>query len=413
MPPSVVAIVRSESYERGTVARALTECLELLGGLTRWVGPGKRVLIKINHLGDHTPEEAIIVHPVVTELLASLCKAVGAEVVVGDGLGRSGLEGFCQSGTLAATQAAGVTLVNFKGSPYPSVPVQGRFLSQVPVAQAVQDADVVINLAKMKTHVLTLLTGAVKNTYGYPPVGLCQNLHRQYATPAEFAQVVVDVFQARPPDLAVVDAVVALEGYGPSRGGRPKPVGLLLASEDAVALDAVLGALMGLGPDEVATTVNASQRGLGEGDLGRIEIRGVALAGARPRGFALPERVIRAGRLLAALPRPLHRALRRLSRETMAVPEVVTAHCIACGLCVHHCPTGAAQLVAGEKAARIDRNLCISCFCCQEFCESDAIRLTHRPIGALILFVSALFPPLRRGLRSVWQGLWERRRAKR
>jgi uncharacterized protein (DUF362 family) len=264
----VVAIVRSESYERGTVARALTECLELLGGLTRWVGPGKRVLIKINHLGDHTPEEAIIVHPVVTELLASLCKAVGAEVVVGDGLGRSGLEGFCQSGTLAATQAAGVTLVNFKGSPYPSVPVQGRFLSQVPVAQAVQDADVVINLAKMKTHVLTLLTGAVKNTYGYPPVGLCQNLHRQYATPAEFAQVVVDVFQARPPDLAVVDAVVALEGYGPSRGGRPKPVGLLLASEDAVALDAVLGALMGLGPDEVATTVNASQRGLGEGDLG-------------------------------------------------------------------------------------------------------------------------------------------------
>jgi uncharacterized protein (DUF362 family)/Pyruvate/2-oxoacid:ferredoxin oxidoreductase delta subunit len=413
VPPSVVAIVRCESYERETVARALTECLELLGGLSRWVRPRARVLVKINHLGDHTPEEAIVVHPLVTELLAGMCKAGGAHVVVGDGLGRSGLEGFGKSGTLKATEAAGVTLVNFKGSPHPSVPVPGRFLSQVPVAQAVLDAEVVISLAKMKTHVLTLLTGAIKNTYGYPPVGLCQSLHRRYATPADFAQVVVDVFQARPPDLTVVDAVVALEGYGPSRGGRPKPVKLLLASEDAVALDAVLGELMGYGGSEVPTTVAASRRGLGEGDRARIEIRGVGLAEARPKKFALPERVIRAGRLLSALPRPLYQAFRRLSRETIAVPEVLTAHCIACGLCVRHCPTGAAQMVRGEKAAHIDRNLCISCFCCQEFCESDAIGLTHRPMGALILFVGGFFPPVRRALRSVWQGLVRRRRGKR
>jgi len=175
----------------------------------------------------------------------------------------------------------------------------------------------------------------------------------------------------------------------------------------------VLGALMGLGPEEVATTVNASQRGLGEGDLASIEIRGVGLAEARPQRFALPERVIRAGRLLSALPRPLYRALRRLSRDTMAVPQVLTAHCVACGLCVRHCPTGAAQILRGEKAARIDRNPCISCFCCQEFCESDAIRLTHRPVGALILFASGLFPAVRRALASVWQGLGPKPRGKR
>ena len=413
VPPSVVAIVRCESYERETVARALAQCLELVGGLSRWVGPGKRVLIKINHLGDHAPEEAIIVHPLVTELLARLCEAQGAEVAVGDGLDRSGLEGFRRSGTLDASEAAGATLVNFKGSPYPSVAVRGRFLSQVPVAQAVLDADVVVNLVKMKTHVLTLLTGAIKNTYGYPPVGLRQSLHRQYASPADFAQVAVDIFQARPPDLNLVDAVVGLEGYGPSRGGRPKPMGLLLASEDAVALDAVLGALMGLDAGDIATTAVAAERGLGVGDLARIDIRGVPLEEARPREFALPERVMQAEKLLAALPAPVMRLLRGLSRETMAVPEVVRARCIACGLCVRHCPTGAAQMLPDRKAARISRALCISCFCCQEFCESDAIRLTHRPLGAAVLSVSAFFQVLRRGLRRVWRAVTGSRRGRR
>jgi uncharacterized protein (DUF362 family)/ferredoxin len=357
------------------------------------------VLLKINHLGDHPPEEAIIVHASLTRALAALLKDAGAEVTLGDGLDRPGLEGFRRSGTLEAAEEAGVRLTNFRGDPYPPMPARGRFLSEVPIAEAVQKADVVVNLVKMKTHVLTLLTGAIKNTYGHLPAGLRSSLHREYVSPPDFAQAVVDVYQARPPDVHVVDAVVALEGYGPSRGGDPKQVGLILASEDAVALDAVLGSLMGLAPGDVYTTRAAAERGLGVDDLARIEIRGPSLDEVRPGDYALPERTLRAGRFISALPGPLLRVCRGLSQATAAVPEVRASACIACGLCVRHCPTGAARMVRGGQRARIDRNLCISCFCCQEFCESDAIRLTHRPIGSAILFVGQALRRIRRILR--------------
>lgn len=413
---ATVAVACCDDYEPATVGRALRQCLEHLGGVGRWVRPGKRLLLKINHLGNHPPEDSIVVHPSVTQALAELLKEAGAQVTVGDGLDRPGLEGFRRSGTLEAAENAGVELVNFKGRPYPSVPVPpaGGLLAgrRVPIAEAVREADAVVNLVKMKTHVLTLLTGAIKNTYGYLPEGLRSNLHREYVSPSDFAQVVVDVFQARPPDLHVVDAVVALEGYGPSRGGDPKPVGLILASEDAVALDAVLGSLMGLAPGDVVTTRVAGERGLGVDDLERIDIVGPALKEVRPAEFALPERTLRAGRLLAGLPRPLLRVCRGLSQATTAVPEVVESACIGCGLCVRHCPTGAARMLADRsngsvgKVARIDRNLCISCFCCQEFCESDAIRLTHRPVGATILFVEKVLRTLRRGIRFL--GRWLR-----
>lgn len=405
---ATVAVACCDDYEPATVGRALRQCLEHLGGVGRWARPGKRLLLKINHLGNHPPEEAIVVHPSVTQALAELLKEAGARVTVGDGLDRPGLEGFRQSGTLDAAENAGVELINFKGSPYPSVPIRGRFLTQVPIAEAVREADAVVNLVKMKTHVLTLLTGAIKNTYGYLPEGLRSNLHRKYVSPSDFAQVVVDVFQTRPPDLHVVDAVVALEGYGPSRGGDPKPVGLILASEDAVALDAVLGSLMGYGPGEVVITRAAAERGLGVEDLANIDVLGLDLEDVRPADFALPERTLRAGRLLAGLPRPLLRVCRGLSQATTAVPEVVESACIGCGLCVRHCPAGAARMLADRKVAGIDRNLCISCFCCQEFCESDAIRLTHRPVGATILFVEKVLRTLRRGIRSL--GRWLRRK---
>ena len=384
--PVRVALVRCTTYAPEQLKNAISMALNNIGSLAEVVKPGQRVLLKINHLGSHPPEAAVTTHPAFLRAVVELVREITDDIVVADGLSRPGLEGFTLSGILAMAREIGVEHLNFKGNGYREVckPTY-EMVKSLPIAESALDADVIITLPKLKTHMLCLMTGAVKNNYGFLPERLRVNLHGQLVYPQDFSNLVVDIFEARKPDLVIMDAVVAMEGTGPGSAGMPKKLGLVLAGRDSVAVDAVASAVMGLDPKDVASTRHASRRGLGEADLSRIEIMGETLAASR-RTFRLPANRMLMDAVLARLPRPFVRVLQLVLRRMRECPRIVTTKCIGCGLCVEHCAEAAVTVVDGK--AKIDYRKCIACFCCQEFCESDAVGTRRRPLGGVLTFVS-------------------------
>ena len=130
-----------------------------------------------------------------------------------------------------------------------------------------------INIAKMKTHELTKITCGIKNMFGCVPGLHKVSYHLSCPAPADFAKALVELFARIKPAITIVDAVVAMEGSGPSNG-KLRDVKKLVASTDAVSVDAVCSKIMGQEPLEIDTTRFADQMGLGEGHLENIEIIG-------------------------------------------------------------------------------------------------------------------------------------------
>ena len=220
-----------------------------------------------------------------------------------------------------------------------------------------------VSVPKFKTHSLTTLTCAIKNSYGFLLGAEKARLHRAAKSREAFSRTVVDVFALRPPDMVICDAILAMQGNGPSSRDIFH-YGYLFASTDAVALDAVASRVMGLEPKDVLTTAIAAQRGLGTADLAQVQIDGELKV---VPGFKLPGTLTRsrffnflarvAGGLVVSEPRP----------------DLNT--CLRCALCREHCPTEAIKL---DPFPVIERQKCIRCYCCLEFCPHEAMKLSPR-----------------------------------
>ena len=369
-----VAVVRAEAYEPRGLRATVERALGLLGGIEGFVPRGAKVFVKVNLLPPPSPpERAIITHPAFTEAVLSLLRELTPRITVGDDV--HGPQSFELSGYRDVCARLGVELLNLRERGFTEIRVDGFVLEKVYIAKAVLEADVIVNLPKLKTHSLTVFTGAVKNFYGIVPAGLRTKLHGDHPKPEEFSQLLVDIFSVVRPALTVMDAVVAMEGAGPANG-EPRRVGLVIASGDAVAVDATAQSIVGLNPMRVWTTRHAHLRGLGVGNPGEIEVLGEDLSSARAEDFRLPPA---AGEVVGRFPRTF---TRWATRHLQARPVVVSARCVGCGACVRACPTGAASLV--NRRARIDKRSCIRCMCCHEACRYNAIELHIDPLGRLL-----------------------------
>ncbi|HEY5998286.1 MAG TPA: DUF362 domain-containing protein, partial [bacterium] len=302
--------------------------------------------------------------------LVAALRRRGAQVAVGDNPGAraygSSRRCFADAGLLAAAGDAFVEL----GATTARVRLASGTVADAVVSRAVLEADYLVTVPKLKTHCLTLLTGAVKNSYGILAGAEKARLHAAARTPARFAAVLADVCAVRRPDLAVMDAIVAMAGDGPTHG-RPHPLGLLLASDDPVALDATAARIIGVAPERVEHLRAAVARGLGLLAAEAIRVDGPAEPAA---GFALPS-TFRAGLLTWAANAVVFNVLRR-SRLRVDVRE-----CRRCGACAAACPTGAMEQRAGGY--RIDEARCQHCYCCAELCPAGAVEVLGA-VGALL-----------------------------
>jgi ferredoxin len=250
---------------------------------------------------------------------------------------------------------------------------EAKYVDGIPVSRYVFDTDLFISVPKFKTHCVTTITGAVKNVYG-TVVGLYKaQQHSHSPKEEEFARVIAKVYAAAKPGLTVMDAVVAMEGDGPS-GGTPRPVGLIMAGTDAVALDSCAARVIGLRPFDVLTTKEAHMRKLGEGDPERIDIVGEEIDGFILKDFSMPQTA-----LFKALPNPVLKFFAGLIRF---MPVIDASRCRRCGLCKESCPVRAITIT--KEICKINHRICVKCLCCHELCPYRAIDMRRNLLARML-----------------------------
>ena len=325
---------------------------------------GKRVLIKPNMLGPYPPDKGVTTHPSLIRSLVKGLRRREAICLVGDNPGMNGYAANerCAriTGILEAAEGAYVNLAK------ESVQVSGKsaLVDKLVVSKAVLDADLLINVPKFKTHVQTRITGAVKNMFGILVGAEKARVHLSVPRPRQFSEALVDIYRIRVPDLAIMDAVVGMEGNGPSSRDL-RPVGKVLASLNGISLDGLMAAMMGFPAKSVDYLDIAAGQGLGEIDPARMEIQG---SWAPLPEFRSPLPFISRGGLGTWVNRLLYRPL---VKPRLKVRGDL---CTQCGVCLEHCP---AQALSPGKVPHLDEKKCISCYCCFELCPHQAIELTR------------------------------------
>jgi uncharacterized protein (DUF362 family)/NAD-dependent dihydropyrimidine dehydrogenase PreA subunit len=391
MKKAKVAIARVSDYKSDEISAGLKKALALIGGLEKIIKPRSKVFVKINHLSpSSSPDKGIVTHPAFTREVLRLLKEFDLQITVGDDIHSRGKDGFLISGYRQVCEELGVRLVNLKEIGFREIDCNGRLLRKAYVSPLVLEADYILNLPKLKTHSFTMFTGAVKNMFGIIPQGLRLDYHRTYVRNDVFCQMLIDLFSCAPPQLTIMDGITAMEGEGPS-GGNVKKVGLIFASQDAVALDAVATKIVGFDPLDIYTTFHAQERGLGIGAIENIEIVGENIHEVQIKDFK--QSAVAINLLRREIPSFLYAYLQA---QLKLIPEVSPEKCTACLECVEICPVQAAQ--PGQSSAWIDKNRCIHCMCCHEVCQFQAIELKQLPIGRVIRGGGFLY----RKLKSLW-----------
>lgn len=361
---SRVVVAACASYDRATVAAALAEALEAMGGIAAVVQAGQTVLIKPNLLSARAPELAVTTHPeLVRQVILQCVRAGAARIWVGDSPAGQHAEAtlWARTGMTTAVADTPAVLKSWHTQQMPLACEQ----DVLAIPAWYPEVDVVISLPKLKTHALTTLTCGLKNVFGIVSGQAKAGFHSTYPSPQSISAFLVRVYGVLTPHLTIVDAVVAMEGNGPSNG-QPLPVGVLLASRDAVALDATACTALRLAPAAVPMIRLAAQAGLGNLDAARIECIGSgtdALRAARLRPSV--------ARYLRHIPEPLFRFVTRWLRLRPVIQERL---CVKCGICTDTCPRHAIREQASGYPS-IEPATCIVCFCCMESCPRGAIAM--------------------------------------
>ncbi|MDD5246238.1 MAG: DUF362 domain-containing protein [Candidatus Omnitrophica bacterium] len=361
---SSVSLVKCSSYEPTEVYRSVARAIELLGGISGFIKPRSRVLIKPNLLLPKEPEFGITTHPEVVRAVIRLLKQIDCEITIGDGPSVFGghfedIDRVYQtSGMKKIAEEENVRLVRFSGRQQ-----KGKFAFPA----CLDECDHLVNIPKFKTHGFMLLTGALKNLFGLVSCGQKLHLHKSHVYPVEFARVLAEIYASAKPSLNIIDAVVAMEGSGPGTCGKLRQTGLFMAGADGVALDAVMARIAGVDPFDVLSTKEAAARGLGNGELEKIDILGEELKEVIGAPFLLPD----TGASLAnKIPKPIVKLALKLIRY---FPCIEYDNCVSCATCVKACPNKAIRMKKGKPV--FDYSKCIACFCCQEVCPAAAVKI--------------------------------------
>lgn len=367
--PAVVVLKKCPDYNSENVYMAVKEAVDRLGGINKFVKRGMKVLIKPNLVMKKAPDEAATTHPSVVEAIARIVSEAGGNAVIADNPGGiitervlKGIYTVC--GMESAAEKSGAQL-NYDLEETELQYSEGKYLKKIIVSRPFADADVIINVPKLKTHGQMVYTGAVKNMFGAVPGVLKAEYHFRMQEHRNFANALIDIFLSTKTTLNIMDAVVGMDGHGPT-AGNPKHIGLIIASENAFELDYTALNVTGISPYDVPIIREAIERKLCPSSIKEIHIEGEDLDSVKIHGFKVPH--LGALRTIRFFD---NRAFNLISKALRPSPVFIHAKCIGCRECANNCPAKIIEMVNNRPV--LDMSKCIRCFCCQELCPVKAV----------------------------------------
>ncbi|MEA2104111.1 MAG: DUF362 domain-containing protein [Candidatus Cloacimonadota bacterium] len=335
------------------------------------------ILLKPNLLGAYDPERSVTSHPIFVAAVIEILKDYNISISIFDNPGGS-------SKYKDVIQKTGMERVAKKYNVNLLEPVSGiKTFGSDPeyiISNRFLESEAIINLCKMKTHSYTFFTGAIKNTFGVVPGIAKANYHKLAPNPTNFAHYIVDIYNIVRDKIIfnLMDGIYGMDGDGPSNG-KSKNFGVILGSENAIALDFVATRMMGYNPYKIPITTIAAQSN-------SINLDEIIFEGDFEPDFILPDvnikTSIRTNLILRSLSAPFKNIIKKFF---WTIPEFSEEKCNQCSQCVNFCPVNALSWQEKSSAPVIDAEKCILCLCCVENCPQNAVTIKKSFLSKILI----------------------------
>ena len=382
MSTPTVYIEKSDSYT-SNVEESLLHIIRPFGWPEK--AAGKRVVIKVNLIHGSPPEKAAVTHPILVKALCDLLVEAGAaSVVIGDSPGGIYTVPYlnhvyklaqmtqCESEHVRLNQDVGTRETNYE---------KAFILHNFAYTSYLDDAELLIDFCKLKTHGMMGMSAAIKNMFGTIPGTTKPEYHMRFPNSTDFSKMLLDIYNYWHPDLCIVDAIEGMEGNGPTQG-TPKHVGCLIAGENGLDVDLVCAGIIHLKPADIPLLEVAEQLGLFEkGRQDTLQTGGEDWHDFIQRDYrnVAVKSDIEFGGKGGLFGRGVRSVVRIFLKSR---PQVHKKECIGCQKCFQVCPARA--ITMKDKKPVIDRSVCIKCFCCQEFCPVGAMKVRRTPLARML-----------------------------
>jgi uncharacterized protein (DUF362 family)/Pyruvate/2-oxoacid:ferredoxin oxidoreductase delta subunit len=358
-----IGLVKCDDYNKAN--NAVREAVALLGGISAFIKPSERILIKPNLLSPKDPLKAVTTHPEIVRAIIKLMKEAGAIPIVGDSPGGAirniknvwevtGMEKVCRE--------ENIELINFEAVGSKDFDIGDKNIKKVNFSNAVLDCDGIINLPKLKTHMLMGFSAGIKNFYGIVPGLIKVEYHKYTSKNKDFANLLANIylFFKNKVRFTLIDAILSMEGNGPS-AGEVRKTDLIAISQDTAVLDAYLMKELNydISSSDLLKTLNMTAE-----IINKVEVLGKSPKDFNFQKFKFPNL-----RKLDIFPKPIIQMLGKLLWVKASINRNI---CVKCLLCTKACPVGAIQSKGGDYP-HVNIKKCISCFCCHEMCPKKAI----------------------------------------
>ena len=223
-------------------------------GITEDQFKGKRVLIKPNLVEPHKGLGHINTHPMVIRATVELFLRMGAgNVMVAEGAGhRRDTHLILEDSGLAQVLVEDrIPFMDLNNATVQRILNSGTYtgLKELILPSAVINADILVSLAKLKTHHWAGATLSMKNMFGIMP-GMIYGWPKNVLHYAGIHRSILDINSTVRPHLSIVDGIIGMEGDGPIMG-TPIQSNVLVMGTNSVAVDATCCRIMGIDPYKI------------------------------------------------------------------------------------------------------------------------------------------------------------------